>query len=998
MRSMRAFAWFPVLACAVLVAMPALAQIPNGKLTGRVTSEGSELPDVVITVTSPALQGERTTTTSATGDYLFPSLPPGNYKVTLTMQGMQPLDKELTISAAQTTRLDAEMTGAFEEAISVTGTASQMESISDTPQAATTFNKQLVDILPAGRTINQIVAMSPAVLPNGPSKSSDTGLSNITVSGAPTYENLFMINGVVLNENIRGQAFDLFIEDAIQETTTISSGVSSEYGRFSGGVINVITKSGGNDFAGSFRIGYRNQKWEEKTKLTTTQVDKTVPTYELTLGGPILHDRLWFFVAGRDRKQEQALNTFAATNIAYTNIRDQQRYEGKLTATLTPRHTLVGTYAKIDDAENGNSFGTILDRASLVNRETPQELWALNYTGAFRDNFLLTGQYSERQFTFVGSGAQSTDLIAGTLLIDNTRNGARYHSPTFCGVCTDEERDNTNALVKGSYFLSTDSLGSHELVGGYDTFEDIRVANNHQSGSDYRIVSASAAAISGTDIRPVWLPGTSTFIQYNPILQSSKGTSFVTNSLFLNDAWRFNERLSFNVGLRYDANDGEDASHQKVADDSKISPRLGMSYDTRGNGALVVNASYGTYVAALANGIADASAAGGQPSTFTWFYNGPAINGNLTQDEALRVLFDWFTAANGGLATDANPLGGGLLARRSAGLSGVSTKIRGSLSSPSVTEYSVGVSAGLGSKALVRADLVHRDWEDFYSVRTDLSTGRVSAQVGTFTQNFDLSLVENNDSLYERTYDGLHLQFRYKPFAKLDLGGNWTLSKTEGNFNGENQGSGPVLGGLQNYPEYIQVRWNAPSGPLAIDQRHRINLYGVYRVLNSERHGLNIGVVQSFFSGHPYEAAGTIAVAPYVTNPGYLTPPTTATYFFSKRGAFRTADVTRTNLAVDYELRFGSMELFFHPEVINVFDEEEIDTNDPRYLGQSVVTANGNGACSASPTGRCLAFNPFTETPVENVHWARTSTFGKATNPLAFQQPRTYLFSVGLRF
>ena len=68
-----------------------------------------------------------------------------------------------------------------------------------------------------------------------------------------SYENLFLVNGVTVNENLRGQAHDLYIEDAIQETTIATAGVSAEYGRFSGGVVNVITKSGGNLFSGSFR-------------------------------------------------------------------------------------------------------------------------------------------------------------------------------------------------------------------------------------------------------------------------------------------------------------------------------------------------------------------------------------------------------------------------------------------------------------------------------------------------------------------------------------------------------------------------------------------------------------------------------------------------------------------------------------------------------------------------------------------------------------------------
>jgi hypothetical protein len=835
------------------------------------------------------------------------------------------------------------------------------------------------------------------VQPNGPSKDNVTGLGNITISGAPTYENLFLINGVVLNENIRGQAFDLFIEEAVQETTTATAGVSAEYGRFSGGVVNVLTKSGGNDFSGSFRATLNNQKWEQKTPLTTTQTDDVVPTYEATLGGPVLHDRLWFFLAGRDRDLTETLTTNVIIT-PYPHERDQQRYEGKLTATLTPRHSLLGSYSKIEDKEVNNSFGTILDTASLLTRETPQELWSVNYTGTFSDSLLLTAQYSQREFTFIGSGAPTTDLIEGTLLIDRSRaaGAARYHSPTFCGICRPEERDNKNALAKLSYFLSTGSMGSHDLVGGYDTFEDIRAADNHQSGSDWRILGTSAD-ISGTNITPTFLGDGSTIIQFNPIFLESEGTSFKTNSLFVNDTWRFNDRLSLNLGLRYDKNDGKNAAGDKVADDSSLSPRLAATFDTRGNGNLVLHASYGQYVAALANSIADSSSAGGVPATFQWLYRGPDIRG-LSQDEAIRRVFDWFAATNGGLPTTASPFGGGLVPLSGANIPGVNALIRGSLDSPKVTEYTAGVTARIGSRGLVRADAVYRDWSDFYHQRTDTSTGKVVGRIGPISQTFDLTLIENNDDFYDRTYKGLHTQFRFRATDKLDFGGTWTLSKTEGNYNAENQGSGPLTGGLGNYPEYFDVRWNAPDGLLQIDQRHRVNIYGVYKILDSDRHSLSASVLQGYYSGHPYEAAGTIVIRPYVTNPGYQTPPARVTYFFSDRGAFTTPNVLRTDISLNYDFRIGKLDFFLKPELINVFDADKIDTTDPRYFNTTVLTADNAAACPQSPTGRCLPFNPFTETPVEGVNWVKGTDFGKAINPLGFQQPRTYRIGLGVRF
>lgn len=710
----------------------------------------------------------------------------------------------------------------------------------------------------------------------------------------------------------------------------------------------------------------------------------------------MVHDRLWFFAAARSVKPEETRTTAAPTLISYDNVRDQQRYEGKLTATLSPSHSLLGSYSKINDKENGNSFSTILDEASLVNRETPQELWSVNYTGTFTDNLLLTAQYSERKFTFIGSGAPTTDLIEGTLLLDRSRNSARYHSPTFCGVCRPEDRNNKNGLAKLSYFISTQSMGSHDLVGGYDTYDDIRAADNHQSGSDWRILG-TGALISGANISPIFLGDGTTFIQFDPILQATQGTSFKTNSFFVNDTWRLNDRMTFGIGLRYDKNDGENEAHQKVADDASFSPRLSGTYDAKGDGGLLLHASYGQYVAALANTVADSSSSAGVPSSFQWFYRGPDLVG-LSQDEAVRRLFDWFAAANGGLPTVSNPLGGGLQPLRAAAIRGLNTKINGTLDSPNVTEYVLGATARIGNRGVVRADLVYRDWGNFYAQRTDLSTGRVSGQVGGVTQTFDLTLVENNDSLYKRTYKGLHTQFSFRASDRLNLGGNWTLSKTDGNFNGENQGSGPLAGGLGNYPQYFQVSWNSPDGPLNIDQRHRVNLYGVYKIFNHDRHNLSASLLQGYYSGHPYDANGAILITPYVNNPGYVTPPTQVGYYFSKRGAFRTSNVLRTDVSLNYEFRIGQVNLFVKPEVINLFNQSKIDTTDVRYFDTTVLTAANSAACPNSPTGRCLPFNPFTETPVEGVNWVKGPNFGKAINALGFQQPRLYRFALGVRF
>ena len=976
----------------LLLATAALAQSYAGKLNGKVTREGTPVGGIAVTLTSPQLQGLREAVTSPSGEYLFGNLPPGEYTAVFSGEGVEPLSLDLRVAAAQTVTLDAELVPSYEETLVVSGETPREATVSQSAQGSMTLPKTLVDELPVGRGLASIVALSPGVLPTGPTKSEATGLSSITIAGAPTYENLFMLNGVVLNENLRGQPFDLFIEDAIQETTVIASSISAEYGRFSGGVVNAITKSGGNDFSGSFRTSLTNQSWSSETPLTTSQTDEVVPVYEATFGGPLLEDRLWFFAAGRDSEVEETRNTHVLTGLEYQRIRDQQRYEGKLTATLTPRHSLFGTYSKIDDLEVGNSFQAILDLESLVTRETPQELWALNYAGSLTDNLLLTAQYSEREFSFVNSGATSRDLITGTLVIAGD-SGVRWNSPTFCGVCPPEERNNENLTTKVSYFLSDDSLGTHDLVAGFDMFNDIRKSDNHQSGSDFRVFTSSVAIRGGRPFPIVDSDGSGAIV-FNPILRASEGTDFKTLSYFVNDTWRLGDRLTFNLGLRFDQNDGVNAEGAKVAEDSALSPRLAASFDPRGKGRLRLHASYGQYVAALANSVADSSSSAGFPATLVWDYFGPAINLDpdgplVSTHDALRIMFDWFRD-NGGFDGTFTP--------DFTSIPGGTTLITESLDSPNVTEYSLGVSGVLGSRGSFRLDLVHRDWANFYSNVTNLSTGRVVTASGPA----DVTLVQNEDDLLERTYDGLHAGFRYAAREAIELGGSWTLSRSRGNFDGETGASGPVRAGVEAYPEYSQRRWNAPVGYLTIDQRHRATLYGIFNLLAGERHSVSLGLLQSYFSGRAYSAAGTVSLlavagvpsSNYVTNPGYAQPPSTATYFFSDRGAFRTPDVFRTDLSVNYAVELWGTELFLDGEVINVFDEQRVDTVDTTLFNTTVQTAASGGAAGAS----LRRFDPFTETPVEGVHWRKGPLFGQPTGPLAYQTPRTFRLGVGLRF
>ena len=148
-----------------------------------------------------------------------------------------------------------------------------------------------------------------------------------------------------------------------------------------------------------------------------------------------------------------------------------------------------------------------------------------------------------------------------------------------------EKRDNSEVLGRRRTFLSTNRSGSHTLVFGYDRYNDMREAENHQSGSDYRIPGTSTI-IQGETIYPVFLNNNSTFIQHDPITLASTGSDIRTHALFVNDSWRLNEGISINLGLRWDKNQGDDAAGNLVSNSSKLSHRLGIVWDPtqEGNG------------------------------------------------------------------------------------------------------------------------------------------------------------------------------------------------------------------------------------------------------------------------------------------------------------------------------------------------------------------------------------------------------------------------------
>jgi outer membrane receptor for ferrienterochelin and colicin len=953
----------------------AFAQTPTGSISGRVTDSGGlAVPGATITIQSPNLQGTRTAVTSGNGDYLLPALPPGPYTVTVELSGFATTKQTRDVGAGQPVTVDVTLRPAsLSEVVTVTA---RTDAFTNTVQASTNIQQELLSTLPTARTLLSAVNLSPAVHATGPSNA-------VTIGGAMSFENLFMLDGVQITDNIRGTPFAIFIEDSIQETTVSTSGISAEYGRFTGGVVNAITKSGGNQFSGSLRTTFTNDDWRTVSPFDEPKTSDTVPTYEFTLGGPILKNRTWFFGAGRFFDKSEA-NETGFTRLPFTFENDEKRFEGKITQAIAPGHNIRGTYAAVRETEKNNvwpSAQEVMDLRSLHTRQVPQDRLSVHYSGTLKPNLFVEAQYSARKFSFENSGGTSTDLIEGTVLRDQL-TGAWWWSPNFCGVCGPERRDNDNLFLKGNYFWST-RRGSHNVAFGYDTFNDRRKGDNHQSGSDYHVWASETIIENGTVYPVIAGNDFSTYIIWWPISEASQGTNFRTHALFANDSWSANKHVTVNLGLRWDKNDGKDAVGNLVANDSAFSPRVGLVYDPVGDGKWTMHASYAKYVAAVANSIADSASPGGTPSIIAYFYQGPGINTAagaplVASDAALRQVFNWFNA-NGG--TGRRPF--------FTSIPGVKVQFRDSLKSPHAKEFATGLSRQIGGRGAIRADFVYRNFDDFYAERVDTSTGQVSDTSGNV---LDLVLVENTN-VNDRKYTALSTQVNYRFGTRINLGGNYTLSRLWGNVNGETINSGPVTSSVLSYPEFINLDWFAPEGDLSADQRHRVRLWGTVRLPMSERLGsLTLGVLEQINSGTPYGALGSIRTGPYVNDPGYAEPPDTVGYWFTDRDAFRTENMFRTDLSLNYGYRLGGKtELFGQVQVLNLFNQFQLFNLGSNAINTTVLTA-------VDDPDRFQTFNPFTTQPVQGVHWDYDDRFGEPTGAAAYTLPRTFQFALGVRF
>lgn len=296
-------AW--VLCCLLVygVPAPARAQVGAGAITGQIRDQAqAQVPGATITAAAIGSRVSRTAVSARDGGYSIPSLPPGEYRLTVELSGFRPLVREgIRVTTGETTRLDMRLdVGTVSEAVVVRGDAPMLRSA--TSGLGHVVDSQRIANLPLnGRSFIALAALAPGVaVPPPPAAPLPR------INGGRPRTNEYLFDGISVLQPEPGQVAFFPNVDAIEEFKVESNSPPAEFGRFNGGVVNLTTKSGSNAVRGTMFDFVRHEALNARNFFAAG--DETEPRFRRSqfggvLGGPIHHDRAFFFVDYQGQRQ-----------------------------------------------------------------------------------------------------------------------------------------------------------------------------------------------------------------------------------------------------------------------------------------------------------------------------------------------------------------------------------------------------------------------------------------------------------------------------------------------------------------------------------------------------------------------------------------------------------------------------------------------------------------------------------------------------------------------
>jgi len=571
--------------------------VTSGTLSGRIEdAQGASVSGVTVTATHLETNHQLSTTSDVEGRYRFPYLRTGDYDLKIQAEGFESLTKQLTVLVGQALDLPIKL--------NVAGVTAQVNiGGSDLPvietvrtQITETIRPREINELPLnGRNFLDLALLIPGVSPTNTgsnqrfAETSAVPGQGISIAGQRNLYNSFVLDGVSANDDAADLTGTYYSEEVIDQFQVVTSGGIAEFGRASGGVVNMLTKSGTNDWHGGLYGFIRNQRFDARNPIAPTKDLLTQAQYGGTISGPIRHNQTFFFTNfEQTRRNYSAVVTIDPTLVGSINNRlratnyggslintgvvpasfDTTNFFGRIDHNINSRNQLSARYSLYHiNAVNSRNVGGLnaVSRGTALN-DTDQTVQVNNVT-TFNARTLNEARF---QYTNSRLDAPVNDTVGPAINITGIANlGIATFSPQARDINLFEAVDNVST-----------QRGAHTLkVGGNFLYNRVNIFFPGALEGVYQFASMNTflAGNYQTFQQAFGVPGQ---LQSNPNV-----------GVFAQDEWRVRPDLTINAGLRYDLQFLPDPIQ---TDTDNISPRLGIVY-APGDRKTVIRASFGLY-------------------------------------------------------------------------------------------------------------------------------------------------------------------------------------------------------------------------------------------------------------------------------------------------------------------------------------------------------------------------------------------------------------------
>jgi hypothetical protein len=579
-------------------ALSAQQTINNASLSGRVTDQsGSVVQRATVQAIQTTTGLAHTTETDSDGRFRFPYLTIGQYQITARQSGFAEVTRSVALTVGADFHLPITLPVAGTETTINVNSASPSLELNRSQIAQTISTNEVQNLSLLGRNFLDLALLVPGVSPTNTAstqlfaETSAVPGQGISVSSQRNFSNNFIVDGVSANDDAAGLTGTFYGLDVVREFQVVTSGGQAEFGRALGGYINMVTRSGTNTLHGNAYGFLRNQKLNASNALSQTKLPLTQAQYGASIGGPILHDRT-FYYGNFERRQlnQDGIITISPANVALINTRLQNiGYQGSLINTgLYPNPVRTNNaFVRLDHHLNSRDEFSIRYNLYQVNSQNSRGVGGLSTVSA-------AAALHDTDHTITASNV----LTLSSKTVNETR-GQYTHSDltappndpvgpavSISGVATFGTLSASPTARLNNLYEVVDNLshqaGSHALRAGADFLYNNLAITFPQSNRGSYSFSSLANFLGGTY-------NNSGFTQSfgNPIVpQNNPNIGF-----YIQDEWKLSPALTLNAGLRYDLQFLKSIE----TDTNNISPRFGFAWSPFGNNSTVVRGSFGLF-------------------------------------------------------------------------------------------------------------------------------------------------------------------------------------------------------------------------------------------------------------------------------------------------------------------------------------------------------------------------------------------------------------------